>query len=88
MYDFHDPTDTYSEQKNRLLIKLSCFSSDLVHMGDYNFTKYHQIQIKNIKVLIIARFSVQNFKVSVESLKSYIVTTWGKNRDISLHFSV
>ena len=29
--------------------------------------------MKNKKVLLIARFSVQNFNVSVESLKSYIV---------------
>ena len=37
-----------------------------VHIGKYNFTKFHQNQIKNKKVLLIARFSVQNFKVSVE----------------------
>ena len=30
-------------------------------------------QMKNKKVLLISRFSVQNFKVSVESWKSYIV---------------
>ena len=29
----------------------------------YNFTKSHQNQMKNKKVLLIARFSVQNFKV-------------------------
>ena len=45
----------------------------VVHMGNYNFTKFHQNQMKNKKVLLIARFSVQNFKVSVESWKSYIV---------------
>ena len=45
----------------------------VVHMGNYNFTKFHQNQMKNKKVLIIARFSVQNFKVSVESWKLYIV---------------
>ena len=45
----------------------------VVHMDDYNFTKFHQNQMKNKKVLLIAHFSVQNFKVSVESLKSYIV---------------
>ena len=32
----------------------------------YNFTKFHQNRMKNKKVLLIARFSVQNFKVSVE----------------------
>ena len=48
----------------------------VVHMGNYNFTKFHKNQMKNKKVLLIARFSVPNFKVSVESLKSYIVT-WG-----------
>ena len=49
----------------------------LVYMGvtNYNFTKFHQNQMKNKKVLLIACFSVQNFKVSVESWKSYIVPT-------------
>ena len=32
----------------------------------YNFTKFHQNWMKNKKVLLIAHFSVQNFKVSVE----------------------
>ena len=41
----------------------------------YNFTKFHQNWMKNKKVLLIACFSVQNFKVSVESWKSYIVRT-------------
>ena len=45
----------------------------VVHMDNYNFTKFHQNQMKNKKVLLIAHFSVQNFKVSVESWKSYIV---------------
>ena len=39
----------------------------VVHMGNYNFTKFHQNWMKNKKGLLIARFSVQNFKVSVES---------------------
>ena len=39
----------------------------------YNFTKFHQNRMKNKKVLLIARFSAQNFKVSVESWKSYIL---------------
>ena len=39
----------------------------VVHKDYYNFTKFHQNQMKNKKVLIIASFSVQNFKVSVES---------------------
>ena len=45
----------------------------VVHIDNYNFTKFHQNQMKNKKVLLIARFSVQNFKVSVELWKSYIV---------------
>ena len=48
-------------------------SKIVVHMGNYNFTKFHQNQLKNKKVLLIAHFSVQNFKVSVELQKSYIV---------------
>ena len=39
----------------------------------YNFTKFHQNWMKNKKVLLIACFSVQNFKVSVKSWKLYIV---------------
>ena len=45
----------------------------LVHMANYNFTKFHQNLKKNNFLLLIARFSVQNFKVAVESRKSYIV---------------
>ena len=45
----------------------------VAHMDNYNFTKFHQNQMKNKKVLLIARFSAQNFKVSVELWKSYIV---------------
>ena len=45
----------------------------VVHMAKYKSTKFHQNQMKNEKVLLIARFSAQNIKVSVESRKSYIV---------------
>ena len=55
----------------------------LVHMGNYNFTKFHQNWMKNKKVLLIARFSVQNFKVSVELWKSYIVGGVIKNPEKS-----
>ena len=51
-------------------------SKIVVHMDNYNFTKFHQNRMKNKNVLLIARFSVQNFKVSVESWKSYIVWSW------------
>ena len=54
-------------------------SDILVHMDNYNFTKFHQNQIENKKVLLIVRFSVQNFKVSEESRKSYIVHEFSKN---------
>ncbi len=56
------------------LIILVYLSSDLikvgeivVYMGNYNFTKFHQNQMENKNVLFIVHFSVQNFKVSVES---------------------
>ena len=40
----------------------------VVHMDNYNFTKFYQNQMKNKKVFIIlVHFSVQNFKVSVKS---------------------
>ena len=39
----------------------------------YNFPKFHQNQMKNKNILLNAHFSVQNFKVSVELWKSYIV---------------
>ena len=73
----------------------------VVHMDNYNFTKFHQNQKKNKKVLLIACFSVQNSKVSVELWKSYIVCQvqrqpWfqqnketayrGQLRSLSLHF--
>ena len=45
------------------------FYEIVVHMGNYNFTKFHQNQMKYKKVFLIARFSVQNFEVSVESWK-------------------
>ena len=52
-----------SEQKNGLLKKLFCFSSDFdktrwgcsIH-GYYNFTKFHQNRMKNKKVFLIAHF--------------------------------
>ena len=47
----------------------------VVHMDNYNSTNFHQNQMKNKKVLLIAHFSVQNFKVSVELWKLYIVLT-------------
>ena len=47
----------------------------VLHMDNYNFTKFHQNQTKSNKVLLIAHFSLQNFKVSVELWKSYIVHT-------------
>ena len=45
----------------------------VVHMANYNLAKCHQNLTKNKKVLLIARFSVQKFKVSVQAWKSYIV---------------
>ena len=50
----------------------------VVHIEYYNFNKFHQNQMKNKKVLLIARFSVQNFKESVESWTLYIVQ-WPRN---------
>ena len=64
-----------SEQKNGLLIKLLYFHLILMKLGEvvvihayYNFNKFHQ---NRLKVLLIARFSVRNLKVSVELWKSY-----------------
>ena len=83
------PTLWNSEQKNGLLINFFVFHLILMKLGEvvvihvyYNFTKFHQNRMKNKKVLLIARFSVQNFKVSVELWKSYIVhyTWWHKYR--------
>ena len=50
----------------------------VVHMDNYKiFTKFQQNQMKK-KVLLIAHFSVQNFKVSIELWKSYIVRLGSK----------
>ena len=80
MYDFYDSTDTLKFwTEKRAINKTFCFSSDFDETWwncsthcIYNFTKVHQNQMK-AKVLLKARFSVKNFKVSVESWKSYIV---------------
>ena len=55
-------------------------------MDNYNFTKFHQNQMKNKNVLLIACFSVQNFKVSVESWKLYIVRNTAQPNDRSIIF--
>ena len=72
-----------SEEKNGLLINLFCFSSDFDETWwscstqvYYNFAKFPQNWMKNKKVFLIACVSLQNFKVSVELLKSYIVREW------------
>ena len=56
----------------------------------YNFTKFRQNRMKNKKVLLIAHFSVQNFKVSVESWKSYIVRffKWSEEKFHKLYVDV
>ena len=45
------------------------FGEIVVHMDKYNFPKFHQNQMKNKKVFLIAHFSVQNFKASVRIVK-------------------
>ena len=59
MYDFQDSTDTLKVWTEKgvihpILMKLEI----VVHMDNYNFTKFHQNQMKNKKVLLIAHFSV------------------------------
>ena len=81
MYDFHNSTDTLKFwTENGLLKNFFVFDPNLmklgeivVHVDNYNFTTFHQNQMKNKKVLLIAWFSVQNFKVPIESWSSYIV---------------
>ena len=86
MYDFHDSTDTLKFWTEKCAInKTFVFHLILMKLGEvviihvyYNFTKFHQNRMKNKKkVLLIAHFSVQNFKVSVELWKLYIVHTVG-----------
>ena len=66
MCDFHNSTDTlkfWTEKrainKTFLFMKLG---EIVVHMDNYNFTKFHQNQMKNKKVLLIAYFSVSEFE--------------------------
>ena len=82
MYDFHDSTDTlkFWTEKRPINKTFFVFHPILIKLGEvvvihvyYNFTKFHQNRMKTKKVLLIAHFSVQNFKVSVELWKSYIV---------------
>ena len=54
----------------------------IIHVYN-NFTEFQQNRIKNKNVLLIAHFSVQNFKVSVELWKSYIVGGVIKNHEES-----
>ena len=81
MYDFHNSTDTLKFWTEKWAINKTFFVFHLILMklGEvvvthvyYNFTKFHQNQMKNKKVLLIAHFSVHNFKVSVELWKLYI----------------
>ena len=44
---------------------MKLFEVVVIHVY-YNFTKFQQNWMKNKKVLLIANFSVQYFKVSVE----------------------
>ena len=74
MYNFHYSTDTLKFlTEKRAINKTFVFHLILMKLGEvvithvyYNFTKFHLNQMKNKKVLLVARFSVQNFKVSVE----------------------
>ena len=76
MYDFHDSNDTlkcYTEKWD-INKNFFVFHPILMTLGEvvvihvyYNFTKFHQNWMKNKKGLLIARFFVQNFKVSLES---------------------
>ena len=99
MYDFHNSTDTLKFWTEKQAINKTFFifhpilmklGEIVVHMDYYNFTKFQQNQMKNKKVLLIARFSVQNFKVSVESWKSYIVryVCWEKMQKKSMFIPV
>ena len=81
MYDFHNSTDTFKFWTEKRAINktfvfflpnLMKLGEIVVHTDNYNFTKFHQNQMEK-KVLLIARFYLQNFKVSVELWKSYIV---------------
>ena len=55
MYDFHNSTDTLKVWTDKLAINKTFFFHPImivVHMaGNYNFTKFHQNQMKNKNVL-------------------------------------
>ena len=86
---FSVPNFKVSVESWKSYIVCGC-SKIVVLMDNYNFTKFHQNQMKNKKVLLTAHFSVQNFKVSVESWKSYIHSALGfhiyKTWQILKHF--
>ena len=54
----------------------------------HHFTKFHQKQMKIEKVLLIACFSVQNFQLSVESWKSYIVQLYKERQSAIVNESL
>ena len=75
MYDFHNFTDIlkFLTEKRAINKTFFVFHLILMKLGEvvdthvyYNFIKFQQNWMKNKKVLLIARFTVQNFKVSVE----------------------
>ena len=82
MYDFHNSTDTlkfWTEKWaiNKTFLFFISFWWNLVKLKLSMCTtilpSFIKIGWKTKKVLLIARFSVQNFKVSVKLWKSYIV---------------
>ena len=58
------------------------------HIGYYNFTKFHYNRMENKKVLLIAHISVQNFKVSVELGKLYILDAPIQFLDSIIHIKI
>ena len=96
MYDFHKATDTlkfWTEKRAVNKTFFVCFSSysdeTWWNCSTHGYLQLHQVSSKSDekqnkkKVLLIAYFSVQNFKVSVESVEKWVE---GKSNKAFLYF--
>ena len=95
MYDFHDSTDTLKFWTEKWAINNTFFvfhpilmklGEIVVHMDNYNFTKFHQNQMKNKKSFINSPFFCSEFQ-SVSRIVKIIHSAFGKLLEMHLLLS-
>ena len=93
MYDFHNSTDTlkfWTEKRainntyvfHPILMKLG---EMVVHMDNYNFTKFHQNQMEKQKRFINSPFFSSEFQ-SVSRIVKIVHSANGENKEIRGEF--